>query len=75
MKILILILIAAGIIGYFVLNTPDKRSSGEKISDAIHELPNGVDKAARQLEDRTPGEKLGDSAKDAADDLKKTINQ
>jgi hypothetical protein len=75
MKILILAFIIAGIIGYFVLNTPDKRSSGEKISDAIHELPNGVDKAARQLEDRTPAEKLEDAAGDAADDLKKTMNQ
>lgn len=56
------IAIAAG--GYYILNAPDQRSSGEKIGDAINELPN-VDKAARELEDRTPGEKLEDAVKDA----------
>ncbi len=65
--------VAAG--GYYILNAPDQRSAGDKISDAINELPNGVDKAARQLEDRTPGEKLGDAVKDAGDDIKKSTNQ
>lgn len=65
----------AVIIGYSVLYAPDKRSGGEKISDAIHELPNGVDKAARQLEDRTPADKLSDAAHDAGEDMKKATNQ
>ena len=64
-----------GLIGYSILNAPDKRNAGEKISDAINELPNGLDRAARQLDDRTPGEKLNDAAKDAGDDLKKATNQ
>jgi hypothetical protein len=64
-----------GFVAYSVLNAPDRRSSGDKIGDAINELPNGVDKAARQLEDRTPGDKLNDAAKDAGDDLKKVTNQ
>ncbi len=67
------IAIAAG--GYYILNAPDQRSPGDKIGDAINELPNGVDKAARQLEDRTPGEKLEDAVKDAGDDIKKSTNQ
>jgi hypothetical protein len=62
-------------IAYSVLNAPDRRSAGDKIGDAMNELPNGVDKAARQLEDRTPADKLGDVAKDAGDDLKKATNQ
>lgn len=63
------------VIGYYILNAPDNRNAGEKVSDAINELPKGVDKAARQLEDRTPGEKLGDVVKDAGDDAKKATNQ
>lgn len=63
------------IVGIFILNAPDRRTPGEKIGDAINELPNGLDKAARQLEDRTPAEKLGDAAKDAGDDIKKATNQ
>lgn len=69
------LVVVIGIIGYYVLNAPDRRSAGDKIGDAINELPNGVDKASRQLEDRTPGEKLSDAAKDAGDDLKKATNQ
>jgi hypothetical protein len=34
-----------------------------------------MDKAARQLEERTPGEKLEDSTGDAVDNVKKSINQ
>ena len=69
------LVVVVGFVAYSVLNAPDKRSGGDKIDDAINELPNGVDKAARQLEDRTPGDKLNDAAKDAGDDLKKTTNQ
>ncbi len=64
-----------GIVGYYILTAPDKRNAGEKLSDAINELPNGVDKASRQLENRTPADKLNDAAKDAGDDLKKATNQ
>jgi len=63
------------IIGYNILNAPDRRDTGQKVSDAINELPNGVDKASRQLKDRTPGEKLSDAVKDKGDDIKKATNQ
>lgn len=69
-NILILCLITVvGFIAYSVLNAPDRRSSGDRIGDAINELPNGVDKAVRQLEDRTPADKLNDVAKDIGDEL------
>lgn len=63
------------VIGYYVLNTPDRRDPGQKVSDAINELHNGPDKAARELESRTPGEKLEDAVGDKKDDIKKAINQ
>jgi hypothetical protein len=63
------------IVGYGILYAPDRRTDGQKISDAIHELPEGVDKAARQLEDRTPADKLKDAATDAGNDIKKATNQ
>ena len=63
--------IIIAIIGYSFLTMPDNRNGAEKLGDAIHELPKGVDKAARQLEDRTPGEKLGDAVKDTGDDIKR----
>lgn len=70
----IVVLIIA-IIGYLILTTPDQRDPGQKISDALNELHNGPDKAARQLEDRTPGDKLEDAAKDEKQDIKKALNQ
>jgi hypothetical protein len=63
--LLLVILVAVG--SYAVMTMPDRRTPTQKLGDAIHELPQGVDKAARQLEDRTPGEKLGDAIKDATD--------
>ena len=73
--LIIVVIILVAIVGALVLNAPDRRSPGEKIGDAIHELPNGVDKAGRQLQDRTPADKLKDAAKDAGDNVKKSVNQ
>jgi short subunit fatty acids transporter len=73
--LIIIVAVVVGVIGYTVMTAPDQRNAGEKISDAINELPNGVDKAARQLEDRTPADKLGDAAEDAGDDFNKTMNR
>ncbi len=55
------------VVAYAVLTMPDQRSSGQRIGDAIDALPQGIDKAAKQLEKRTPGEKLGDAIKEASD--------
>jgi len=57
-------------VAYGVMTMPDRRSSMEKLGDAIHDLPQGADKAERQLEDRTPGQKLGDAVKDTGDKIK-----
>jgi len=61
--VLILLIIAA----VLYLNQPDRRTTGEKIGDAIDALPQGPDAAARQLEDRTKGQRLGDEIKKATD--------
>ncbi len=68
------VVLLIGVVGYYVLTAPDRRNPGEKVGDAINELSRGVDKAARQLQDRSPGDKLNDAAKDAAQDLKKSTN-
>lgn len=47
---LIALLLAIGIIGYYIMNKPDDRNTGEKIGDAISEL-----------KDRTPAERLQDN--------------
>lgn len=73
LTIIAVILLAA--ILYSVLVMPDRRTAGQKIGDAIDTLPQGVDKAARQLEDRTPGEKLGDAVKDVGNDIKQNTNR
>ena len=66
---IIVAIIIVALLAYGALTMQDKRSTSDKISDAYHSLDDGVDKAARQLEDRTPGQKLGDSVKDAGDKL------
>lgn len=73
--IIIGLVVIVAIIGFYILDAPDRRSAGDKIGDAINELPNGLDKAARQLEERTPSEKLEDVVEDAGDDLRKSTNQ
>jgi len=66
----IVIVVILAVVAYGVLTMRDQRSTGEKVGDAIDALPHGVDKAARQLEDRTPGQKLGDAVKDTGDKIK-----
>jgi short subunit fatty acids transporter len=62
--IIVAVILVLAVLAYAVLTMPDRRNTTEKIGDAIHDLPQGADKAARQLEDRTPGQKLGDTIKD-----------
>ncbi len=66
--------IVAGILVFGVLTMRDQRSVGQKIDDAVQALPEGPDKAERQLEDRTPGQKLGDAVKDTGDKIKDNTN-
>lgn len=62
-----LILLVIATFAYLVLTTPDTRSTGEKVGDAIGKLDEGVDDAARELEDRTPAERIKDDVEDATD--------
>jgi len=74
--IAILVILVIGLIAWGVLTMPDQRTTGQKIGDAVDALPQGADKAARQLEDHTPGQRLGDAVKDTGDDIKRnTANQ
>lgn len=67
----ILIVIIVAVLAYVVLTTPDNRTATDRVSDAVRELPKGPDKAARELENRTPGQRIGDAVKDAGDDIKR----
>ncbi len=62
--VMLIVILALAFFAYSYLTMPDQRTTTEKVGDAIHDLPQGVDKAGRQLEDRTPGQKLGDAVKD-----------
>ena len=62
---LAIIVIAGGAWAY--LTQPDDRTVGEHLSDAVNKLDEGVDDAARELEDRTPAERISDEYKDATD--------
>jgi len=68
-QIIIAVIVVAliGFVAYGAMNTPEQRSPGEKIGDAIDQLDNGVDNAARELEDRTPAERIKDEVNDATD--------
>lgn len=69
MKIIIAVVVVVilGVVGFTYLTTPEERSLGQKIEDAGNSLDEGVDDAARQLEDRTPAEKIEDEYDDATD--------
>jgi len=66
--LIILLLVLAT---YSALTMPDRRTATERLGDAIHDLPKGVDKAQEQLKDRTPTQKLGDSVRDAEDNARR----
>lgn len=73
--LVVVVVLLLAVVAYGALTMPDRRNTAEKVGDAIHELPQGVDKAARQLEDRTPGEKIGDAVKDVGDEIKDSTNR
>ncbi len=68
-KIIITLILVAilGLAAYTLMTTPDQRSTGEKVGDAIDKLDDGVDDAARELESRTPAERIGDEINDEID--------
>jgi hypothetical protein len=75
-NLIILAVIAILAIGaWAVLTMPDRRTTGQRIGDAVDALPNGLDAASRNLESRTPGQKLGDAIKDAGQGVKDSTGQ
>ena len=73
--IAVIVGLTIAVVATYVLNTPDTRTPGQKVGDAIDELHDGPEKALRQLEDRTPGEKLQDVIEDETEEAKKALNQ
>lgn len=65
--ILVIAVIAIGAGVYTVMTTREDRTLGQKIDAATDQLDNGVDNAARELQDRTPAERIKDDIKDATD--------
>lgn len=65
----VLVLILVLVVGYTLFTAPDNRTVGEQIGDAVDTLSEGegLDDAARELEDRTPAERMGDAIEDATD--------
>ncbi|MEM9965538.1 MAG: hypothetical protein AAGC58_09345 [Asticcacaulis sp.] len=49
----------------FLTLAPDNRTTGERTVDALESLPQGVDEAAGQFEDKSPLEKAADKAENA----------
>jgi len=69
------VVLALVLVGYTVMTQPDQRSSLQHIGDAVSALPEGVNKAARELQERTPADKLKDAAEDAKDDAKHALER
>jgi hypothetical protein len=69
----LLIVAMIGVLAWNVLTMPDHRSTGQRVGDAIDALPN-VGKASNELQDRTPGQRLGDSIKDVGQNVKDTTS-
>jgi hypothetical protein len=65
----VLALVAVVAIAIFV-SLPDRRTTGERVGDAVEALPHGVDKAADQLEDKSPAERAGDKIEQKVDEAK-----
>ncbi|MBY0407126.1 MAG: hypothetical protein K2Q01_05495 [Rickettsiales bacterium] len=68
------LVVILGVMAYGVLTMPDNRTTAERVGDAVSELPNGVDNAARQLEDRTPGKRLGDAVSDVGEEIRENTD-
>jgi len=66
-KWVVVVVVAAVIaIGaYSFLTAPDRRTTTERVGDAVRTLPDGADKAGQQLQDRTPSQRIGDAVRGA----------
>lgn len=62
---IIALVLAVGAVLYVL--SQDNRSSGERVVDAIETVPQGLDEAAGQLEDKSPAENIGDNVERTLD--------
>ncbi len=70
----LVVVVLVAIILYGVLTAPDQRTTGERIGDAVEQLPENPEGAVEQLERRTPGERLGDAVEDMGEDIKRNTD-
>lgn len=63
----VVVIAVVAVLAYAMLTAPDQRSVGERVGDAVGALDEGVDDAGRELERRTPAERIGDEVEDATD--------
>ncbi|MGE0251856.1 MAG: hypothetical protein AB7G80_01500 [Dongiaceae bacterium] len=66
-----LVIVVIAILGYLFLTQPDRRTTGERVGDAVEQLSDGVGDAGRELQDRTPAERLRDNAEEMKEDLRR----
>jgi len=66
----IAVILALGFLAYSFLNMPDNRTVGEKIDDSVNALKHDSPKqAVRELQNRTPGQKIGEAVEDAGEKI------
>ena len=73
--ILLAIVLIAVIIGFAYYSGKDNRTSGERIGNAIDAAPQGLDKAAAQLENRSGEERAKDDANRIGDQAQSQYSQ
>ena len=67
--------LAVLLVGYTIMTQPDQRSPMQHVGDAARALPDGIAKAARELQPRTPAEKMKDAAEDVKDDAQHALER
>jgi len=62
--IIVIVIVIAGVAVVKAVKLQDDRTAVERAADAVKALPNGVDAAQKELEDRTPVEQMGNKLKE-----------
>ena len=77
MIIVIAVLAVLAFLAYNFLNAPDRRTTGERVGDAVDHVQegHGIDSAVKSMQDRTPAQKAGDAIENAGDDVQKAVDK
>ncbi len=62
--ILVIVALLAVFGAYKFITKPDERTTIERVGDAVKALPDGVEEAQKQLEDKSAADKIGDKVKE-----------